>query len=154
MRALILLLCLLNPALSAAANCLGSDPLAVARQLFEQHYDFYYAATPDQLSWLASDELAALLHKESVCTGQAQVCAIGADPWLAAQDGEAGAASFTLAGAGKVAVDYAWGSERQTAYLHLQQAPSGCWRLSDLVGPDGGSLRLRLQDFYQQFPEY
>lgn len=154
MKALSLMLGLLSPCLSVAADCLGRDPLQAGRQLFERHYEFYYAATSDQLGWLASDELAALLRREQSCTAQAQLCAIDIDPWLAAQDGQAEAAKFKLVGAGKVAVDYAWNDGRRTAYLHLQQAPSGCWRLSDLVGPDGGSLRLRLQDFYRQFPEH
>ena len=40
MKALSLVLGLLSPSLSVAADCLGHDPRQAGRQLFERHYDF------------------------------------------------------------------------------------------------------------------
>jgi hypothetical protein len=52
--------------------------------------------------------LFKLLEKEWACVAAGQVCAVDADPWLAAQDGD------------------------------------GCWRVADLVGPEGRSLSQAL----------
>ncbi|RDZ28645.1 hypothetical protein [Lysobacter silvisoli] len=144
-----LLLCCAMP---AQAACLGATPLAAARAWFERHYEFFNddpAPTRD----LYTAELYRLLQREYDCTAQGELCALGADPWLDAQDGEARDPQYTAIGERAVRVSYRFllapsePAQMRSATLQFSGA-SGCWRADDLVGPAGLSFKRTLQDAY------
>lgn len=132
----------------------------VVRKLYRQFPQFY--AEPEPARVLLSDGLFVLLQKEAACMDENGMCAIEADPWTAAQDGDHGdplhyrhlsrqkdddgnevAASvelccqFTLGGA----------SEQRCVVLKLVRGPRTPWKVDDLVSPDGQSLRETLQGY-------
>lgn len=151
--ALGVLLCVL--AVPASANCLGATPLAAARAWFGHHYTFWNDA-PAALRENFAPPLLALLQREQACSEQG-VCAIGADPWLDAQDGEARDPEFHVetaeAGTATVRLRYRFvlgeGAPANTQEVRLRFSGSDrCWRATDLVGPDGVSLVQTLRDYH------
>lgn len=140
---------------SAHAACLATGTLQTARVFHERHYGFY-AARQAGIRQAVTPGLLKLLEKEWACVAAKQVCAVDADPWLAAQDGDARDASFVVARDGRtVAVHYtlvldAETRRPQTAQLRLARGGDGCWGVADLIGPEGRSLRQTLVDYYKR----
>lgn len=135
------------------AACLGDTPVATAGAFYRDHYTFWNDPLPS-LERIVSARLLRLLKQDRACGGDGgEVCAIGADPWLDAQDGEALDPRFVAEGKNVVQVRYrfALGGEQpsraQVARLRLARE-GGCWRVDDLIGPNGGSLRDALARFH------
>ncbi|UXI68598.1 hypothetical protein [Tahibacter amnicola] len=139
----------------AAASCPGS-PDAAARMLYEQHYGFYRADAGGSAP--LAPALRSLLVRDWQCQAPGEVCALGADPWVNAQDGDIHGPIRYVAGAhgarhATVWLHYRFGitaaSARQVATrLDLERDPvSSCWLLEDVTGPGGESLRKTLRQF-------
>lgn len=143
---------LLAGAGDARAACLGDTPVATAAAFYRDHYTFWNDPLPS-LERIVSARLLRLLKQDRACGDGGEVCAINADPWLDAQDGEALDPRFVAQGQNVVQVRYrfvlgdAQPSQPQVARLRLARE-GGCWRVDDLVGPNGGSLRDALARFH------
>lgn len=149
------LLCAVATQTSAA--CLGGTPLAAAQTWFERHYTFWND-TPAVLRDSFAPPLLDLLQREQACSAQG-VCALDADPWLQAQDGEALDPEYVLEQAGEggpvVRLRYRYVLDErvpaQTRELRLRFSGAGrCWRAADLIGPDGRSLLQTLRTYHDE----
>lgn len=105
--------------------------------------------------------LRVLLQREQRCARRHGQCAIGAHPWLAAQDGDMHDPVFQPVALGhmqsQVSVCYRFtlggkeaGPQPRCASLYLLMGPEGQWTLDDLVSPDGTSLADML--FQHRYP--
>lgn len=136
------------------AACLGSGTLQTARTFYEHHYSFFSAPQPGTRE-AVTPGLLKLLEKEWACAAKGQLCAMEADPWLDAQDGDARDVRFAAMRDGRtVAVHYSFvlsaeTRQPQTAQLRLARGGDGCWRVADLIGPEGRSLRQALANYYK-----
>ncbi len=144
-------------ALPAHAACSADEPVATARRFYSAHRNFYAEETT-RIGQLASPRLLAALDKELKCS-RGEICAIEADPWMDAQDGDmAQPVNFALASnsglLAKVRMTYTFVLSRsqrrqQAVTLVLQrESPSGCWLIGDLVGPKGKSLVSTLEKWH------
>lgn len=141
--------------LPASAACLDATPLQAAHAWFERHYTFWNDS-PAVLRERFAPPLLPLLLREQAC-GEQGVCAIGADPWLDAQDGEARDPKFQVEATGegestvrlryRFVLDEGVPSPMQDVRMRFS-GRDGCWRASDLIGPDGRSLVQSLREYH------
>ncbi len=153
--ALCLSACLAAPVFAA---CLDGSAEEAARTFYQRHYRFY-SSDPARLKGLVTPPFLRALEKEYRCA-QGEVCALGADPWTGAQDGAIrGMPVFEAAlrgeGAATVALryDFALSPKRhrpQTVRLVLRR-DGECWRVEDLVTPEGASLRDTLEKWHKEY---
>jgi hypothetical protein len=155
---LLVALCVLSSA--QGAECLGTDPLAAAQEFFGKHRSFVSDDT-DEHSDVLETPLFNVLKIEHQCA-QGDLCAIEADPWMGAQDGEmerpisfklhavaALQATVSMSYTFKLASNLA---RTQKVELKLaRQTTNQCWRLADLTQPDGTSLLLYLTDWQSKY---
>jgi hypothetical protein len=143
---------------STASACPASDAIGTARWIQATHYAFYVSGNGSRE--FLSAPLFQLLKDDWKCQNANEICAIGANPWTEAQDGEIlGQPSFRTVSSGrttaKVEMTYLFGwremadkAVSQRSYLYLAKDPATyCWVLDDLVGPQGQSLRQALTTF-------
>lgn len=149
----LLVVGLMAAAGNARAACLGDTPVAAASAFYRHHYTFWNDPLPT-LESIVSARLLRLLKRDRACGGDGgEICAIDADPWLDAQDGEARGARFVAQDKHVVQVRYRFelggGAAPQPQVARLRFArEGGCWRVDDLVGPSGGSLREALARYH------
>src|SRR5690606_12661966 len=104
---------------------------------------------------LLTTEFAEVLTKEYNCIAQGELCAIEADPWTGAQDGEIKEPiSFTQTGKTDlslmVSMSYLYvlsESQQQNQRVSMtfkKVQPDSCWLLSDFITPDNTSLKKQL----------
>jgi len=132
----------------------------VVRKLYRQFPRFH--ADPEPARALLSDGLLALLQKDAACADENGMCAIEADPWTAAQDGdhaeplhyrrlalEKDADGNEVAASVELCYRFTLGetAEQRCAVLNLTRGPRTAWKVDDLVSPDGQSLRATLQAY-------
>ncbi|KRD79872.1 hypothetical protein [Lysobacter sp. Root983] len=137
----------------AHAACLGETPLAAAQAWFRQHYTFWNEPTTT-LGDAFAPPLLRLLEREQACKVEG-VCAIDADPWLDAQDGEARDPEYFVEAEDVVRLRYRFVLDERmpTQSRELRLRFSGadrCWRAADLVSPDGRSLLRTLTSYYDE----
>lgn len=154
MRRFVAILAFL-PALAAAQAPPCATPLQVAERLYQAR-DFYWQ--PQNLDGLLTPSFAHAIKSELACAEREGICRLDYDPWTSAQDGDiAGTPRFTLVSGGsratvlEVRMDYrlALGgaaTKPRTVKIELQRRGNGCWAVSDLISPDGGSLFALLSD--------
>lgn len=151
----VLLLALLGGPVHAA--CDKEVALRLAKAFWSEHKDFYYA-DPVPLKALLTPDFFAVLSSEAECNADGEVCAIDADPWINAQDGEVSEpVSFTLAKEQEqgvtVRMHYLFAlsdtqKEPQTVSLHFQKSGDNrCYLMDDFIPPGDGSLKQRLRQW-------
>lgn len=133
-------------------ECKVDSPSALAVHLHKDAYTFYVDA--DAARPYVSDSLHTLIARDNACE---EVCAIEADPWIEAQDGETGGKISTEIKLNspaqadvKLCYDFKMGDEpapRQCATLRAVTDANGCWVADDLIGPNGTSLRSLYEAF-------
>nr|WP_252376797.1 hypothetical protein [Aeromonas hydrophila] len=139
----VLLLALLGSPVHAA--CDKGVALRLAKAFWNEHKDFYYA-DPAPLKALLTPDFFAVLSSEAACNADGEVCAIDADPWINAQDGEVSEpVSFTLANQQEqgvtVRMQYLFAlsdtqKEPQTVSLHFQKSGDNrCYLMDDFIPP-------------------
>lgn len=144
----------------AQAGCLSTDPLVMAKSFFAGHANFAFD-DPAKIRELLSPRLFAALAREHKCA-KGDLCAMEADPWTDAQDGEIlQPATFkTATNTGtqaevKVSYYFALSASQkrlQSAVLkYRHSAISGCWELDDLLSPNGQSLVGHLEKWHKKF---
>jgi len=124
--------------------------LAAAAHLYKDHYNFYYT-NPNGIKEDITPRLFNILTKETRCTEKEQgICAIDADPWIEAQDGEIRNPNYSITairnGTGKVKFSYTFYlSETQqyskniTLVFKFDKTNSN-WKFDDIVYADDSSL--------------
>jgi hypothetical protein len=145
---------------SAYAVCPIDDPAAVAKSFYSKHVQFS-SENPAKIRTIITSRLFAALDREYKCA-QGQICALEADPWTDAQDGDIGKpvefATATNSGVeATVSMTYPFildktHHQQQHVTLFLQRkSPTDCWLLSDLVGPRGESLVQTIEKWHKEF---
>lgn len=139
-----------------SAACAVTDPVVAARSLYSNHRDFHVADHGDTTPIAAS--LLKLLERDWVCQEPGEQCAISADPWTNAQDGdvlksphfERLAGTDPLKAVVEMTYPFGWQetaaeATTQTTQIVLSRSKEdACWLLEDLrVG--ASSLRETLE---------
>ena len=89
------------------------------------------------------------------------MCAVGADPWMDAQDGDiTKPITFTTLEqtetSAKVLMRYVYKlgherSQKQVVLLLKRTSPYDCYLIDDLVGPDGDSFINALESWHREY---
>lgn len=138
-------------AASATAACVADTPVALAESLQANAYTFY--VYPDLARPYVSDAMHAALLREAAC--ETDLCALSADPWIDAQDGDIvgdviGRERSRSPDGASVALcfDVAMGdTAQQCATITVVRNAAGCWVVDDLVAASGRSLRKTLAEY-------
>jgi len=149
--------CLLSS--TAHAACPAATPVDSARWIYEKHQDFYVngKGSADYLS----KPLLTLLKRDWTCQGPGgDQCAIDANPWTDAQDGDVQKPiEWKLVSTSDkqavVEMIYVLGYKdapqqapmTQTSRLLLAKNANSCWVLDNLQGPQDNLLVETLQNF-------
>lgn len=140
---------LLFVALTAA-----STPVASTELLYRSAPDFYHAQ-PDKTHSLLSKRLGYLLSKEYQCA-DGVICAIDANPWTDAQNGEILEPTFREVSHADTSSHIRMCYRLSLASTQLKQRcativvvrdATGHWLIDDLVSPSGISLQHTLESF-------
>lgn len=145
-------------AAGSAAACVAPDPLATARYIRDERPLFY--ADEGASADFISPALFKLLKRDWQCQAPGDICAVGADPWVNAQDGDVlGPIEYrelsNADGRAVVQMDYRFGfaengadaKSQSTSLIFVQDAGDHCWRLDDLRVNDDPSLKQLLEAF-------
>ena len=130
----------------------------IARNLYENYYDFYWKEIPGLSDYVTSDFYVSLLT-EIKCK---EVCAIEAVPWLDAQEGEVSEPiGFKLEAEteleSSVIMSYVFYlSETQKKpqtvhFIFFREAGDKPWKLSDFITPGGNSLRKQIDNWHKEY---
>lgn len=154
----LLLLALLGNPVYAACD----DGVAIkhAKAFWEHHRNFYYT-DPAKIKELLTPDFFSVLSREAECNADGEVCAIDADPWTNAQDGdvvEPVTFRATSSSDSTVAVTMRYRlamtdtrQEPQEVTLQLQKSgDQRCFLLDDFIPPGEGSLKKQLQQWQLQ----
>ena len=159
----LLVVAILAWATQAGAACVAGDPVATARWIFANDRGFALQQTGRDLSKRAnylSASLYGLLRADWKCQDvEKGACALDADPWINAQDGEQlSPINFVLSSSvgskATVRMNYRFGWSdtsnpppvpAETRMEFSRDAKTGCWQLDDLVGREGVSLKRVLK---------
>lgn len=146
---------MLASAAGSANECPSTTPMAAVAALRMNHPDFYLY--PEQSRQHISVSLYELLLRESHCPA-GELCAIDADPWTGAQDGDilepivlSQESQSKTKAVVRMCYQLSLGSTdvrtRCTTVL-LVRGPDKCWVLDDLIPATGASLKSVLQSEY------
>jgi hypothetical protein len=143
---------------AVALACPAKNPLDTARWIYSNHADFYVNGKggPDYLSSALRD----LLKRDWKCQEPGDQCAIDANPWTNAQDGEVmQPVKWALVSSSdkQAVVEMSYGFAFNTAgetpkpvtsrLMMVKNPSSQCWVLDNLIGPEQISLAQTLQAF-------
>jgi len=159
LRLLISALLLLGAHCSYAA-CVNEDPALVAKSFYENHSGFH-SDDPANIKSIISPRLYSALSREHKCSRN-ELCAVEADPWTDAQDGEitkpirfkttqkkGTTAAVRMSYAFSLSDNRRW---RQSVLVRLERnSVQGCWLISDLVSPKGQSLVGHIENWHRRF---
>ncbi|MGY3895891.1 hypothetical protein [Aeromonas enterica] len=154
------LLCLALLSGSSHAACDNKTALTLAKAFWREHRDFYYTE-PDNIKDLLTPDFFTVLSSEARCNADGEACALDADPWINAQDGEVtDPISFSLVShtvdSVTVGMTYLFAlsdtqKEPQTVTFHFQKSgDSRCFLMDDFIPPGDNSLKQRLQRWQSQ----
>lgn len=144
----------------AYAACASDDPAVAAKSFYTRHARFS-SEDPARIKSIISPRLFEALNREYKCA-QGQICAIEADPWTDAQDGEIGkpVGFATASNSGVEAtvsmtypfvLDKAHPQQQRVTLLFRRESATDCWLLGDLIGPLGDSLLQSIEKWHEQF---
>jgi hypothetical protein len=135
-------------------------PAAVAKSFHDKHAEFS-SENPAKIKAIVSPRLFDALDREYKCA-QGDVCAIEADPWTDAQDGEMGkpVEYATVSNSGteaSVSVTYPFvldkthRKQKRATLLLQRRSATECWLISDLKGPRGESLLQNVETWHKKY---
>jgi hypothetical protein len=150
----------LSPFHRAHAACAVDDPAAVAKSFYSGHAEFS-SEDPAKIRAIITPRLFDALDKEYKCA-QGQICALEADPWTDAQDGQIGkpVAFATASNSGvkaSVSMSYTFildkkhRKQRRVTLLLQRKSLADCWLVDDLVGPRGDSLVQAIEKWFKEY---
>ncbi|WP_412480427.1 hypothetical protein [Azonexus sp. IMCC34839] len=142
------------------ATCADKDPALVAKSFHENHTVFHLDS-PSNLKSIISSRLYSALSREYKCSRN-ELCAVEADPWTDAQDGEITkpirfktTQKTDTAAAVRMSYTFSLSDNRQwqqSVLVRLERnSVQGCWLISDLVSPKGQSLVGHIENWHQRF---
>ena len=145
---------------TAHAECKGSSVEKLAKDFFTSHRNFS-SAGPLAVKDLLTPDFYTVLEREAECTSEGELCAIEADPWMSAQDGEIEEPiSFSITNQttlkASVKMDYIFvisktqKESRSVTLQFLKINNDTCWLLEDFITPKDGSLKKNMQAWYSQ----
>lgn len=145
----------------AYAECESTNVEKLAKIFFTSHRDFHYI-DPLKIKHLLTPEFFIILENEYKCISQGELCAIEADPWLSAQDGEiAEPIRFHITSqtslTASVEMNYLFSLSKtqkvnQTVTFEFQKVNNGsCWLLADFITPKEGSLKKYIQTWQLEY---
>lgn len=156
------LACLMAPSAfhGTHAACAVDDPAAIAKSFYSKHARFS-SEDPARIRTIITSRLFDALEREYKCA-QGQICALEADPWTDAQDGEIGKpvefATASNSGVGATVsmtytfiLDKAHRKQQHATLLFQRKSPTDCWLFDDLVGPRGESLLQTIEKWHKEF---
>lgn len=153
MSPFLILIAAVTAADPRATPCRVATPAAAAEQLYVAFKDFHQR--PDAAAALLSPRFLRLLERDRACS-EVEQCAISADPWSGAQDGEilppvtfaqlpGTKRSALVRACYRFSLD-ATRNEMCAVVVTMRDA-KGCWRVDDVKAPDDTSLRRALSDY-------
>ena len=158
----IALVCFMTPSIfhGAYAACASDDPAAVAKSFHDKHAEFS-SEDPAKIKTIITPRFFDALDREYKCA-QGDVCAIEADPWTDAQDGEMGkpVEFATVSNSGTEAtismtfpfiLDKANHEQKHATILLQRKSATECWLIGDLKGPRGESLLQNVEAWHKQY---
>ena len=164
---LLLFMCLVCST-APLASVDADDCFAVqhAKNFFNQHYSFFSEAEPQMIDQLHTAEFGAIISDHAECVGDNGICNLDFDPWLDAQDGYVDGEIKYIERAldeNKAAVDLQYQFRvfptlpaiQQTVTLLWNKGDApGCWKLDDMLLPDGSSMKKMMLEDYLHFYFY
>ncbi|MEO6972754.1 MAG: hypothetical protein ABI135_04935 [Rhodoferax sp.] len=159
-RLLLVMLAVCCAQAGATEPCLGTTPLKAAENFYKGHKDFAFA-DPATMRGLLTPRFDAAVAYEHRCDA-GDVCAIDFDPWTGAQDGDVRQPiRFALVSGGDdhavVSLRYTFALDRtrrqsRSATVKLERGASGrCWRVADVMSPDGISALHTIEEFQARY---
>jgi len=144
----------------AYAACASDDPAAVAKSFYSKHAQFS-SENPAKIKTIITSRLFEALEQEYKCA-QGQICALEADPWTDAQDGDIGkpvefatasntGVEATVSMTYPFILDKAHHQQKHVTLLLRRKSPADCWLFDDLVGPRGESLVQAIEKWYKEY---
>ena len=148
---------------SANAMCVTGNPAEAAQTFYAGHANFL-SETPKGLRGIVGSRLLALLYLEYDCP-KGELCAIDADPWTDTQDGkitEPLTYKVLKNSANKATVQMGYLFEigegpllEKHALMEFERsAERSCWMLSDVIGPNEGSLLQHLARWHTKYGKH
>ena len=133
-----------------------------AKYFYLSHKDFYYAE-PKNIKHLVAPKFYLALNEEHNCSADTgNLCAIDADPWIDAQDGELSEpinfenlTNLDTKAIVKMSYIFLLSPNKkmpQTVTMHFERSKTNaCWLLSDFITPNGGSLLNHLESWHKRY---
>jgi hypothetical protein len=145
----------------AYAECESANVEKLAKSFFTFHRDFHNAE-PLEVKSLVTPEFFTVLENEYKCKSKGELCAMEADPWLSAQDGEIEEPiSFSITSESElnasVKMNYLFvlsktQKKNQAVIFQFQKINNNsCWLLADFITPKEGSLKKQLQNWQSEY---
>ena len=139
-------------------QCLGTEPLNAARGIVTHHY-YFYSENPKNFSAILSPKFLGLLQKNYQCS-QEGVCALDADPWTDAQDGEVvppyqfkTISRSALHSVVRVSYNFNNGPSRsrKAVLLSFERASAkSCWVLTNFKSPSGQAISEVIEKYFSR----
>lgn len=148
----LVVMCAAGFSTAQGASCLGKDPVETARNFYKKYPDFY-ARNTQPLGLVLTPTFASVLQRNYDCQIREQgICALDADPWTNAQDGDVYSPRFgiqTTVGEleATVVMTYLFKLEKkekgkpQSVKLQLTRRDvKSCWQVNEFYDPAGQPL--------------
>jgi len=147
-------------------QCTNQSAVQYAKALYREHYYLFSESTPKMIDQLYSAEFKEAIKNHAECVGDNGSCNLHFDPWLDAQDGYVdGKVDFSVR---KRNSDTVWvdlnyqfrvhstlPARPQTVSLLLQRADTSlCWKMDDMLLPNGASMKAMMASDYEHFYYY
>lgn len=150
----------------AYADCTDQSAVQYAQNFYRDHRFFFADPKPQKVDQLYTAEFGQVIINHAECVGDNGICNLDFDPWLNAQDGYVDGEinySTRVLDEGSMSVDLQYQfrvhpshpASQQTASLILNKVDAPlCWKLDDILIPDGTSIKKMMLEDYLHFYYY
>ena len=147
----------------ANSNCNNDLAINFAQQFYSYHRYFFAEPKPDSITVLYTPEFAKVIKEHARCVKHNGICNIDFDPWTFSQDGSIdGKINYTTREekGGFLTVDLSYLFRVHPDFEGIHQVASlklvkstlpQCWRLNDMIMPNGESIKRMMVQDYQYF---
>ena len=154
----VAMLCVSGFTLAQGASCLGKEPVEASKNFYKKYADFY-ANNPKKYGSVLTPAFASVLKRNYDCQIREQgICALDADPWTNAQDGDVYNPRFGIQTTNGelqavVSMDYLFKFDKkekgkpQTVKLQLTRRDvQSCWQVNEFYDPSGVPLTRTIRN--------